>query len=53
MRLIVFTTVGLIAMIVGYGLGLGGAVSAVIFLFILFNGILDRWAQPLLDWLRA
>jgi len=53
MRLIVFTTVGLIAMVVGYALGLGGAVSAVIFLFILFNGILDRWARPMLERLQA
>jgi hypothetical protein len=24
-----------------------------IFLFILVNGIIDRWAKPALDWLRA
>ena len=27
--------------------------AALIFLFILFNGILDRWAKPLIDWVRA
>ena len=53
MRLLVFTVVALIGMITGYALGLSGAVSAVIFLFILFNGILDRWARPLLEQLRA
>ncbi len=53
MRLLVFTVVGLIALIVGYTFGLGGTVSALIFLFIIFNGILDAWAKPILDWLRA
>ena len=52
MRLLVFTVVGLTAMVVAYGFGLGGTVSSMIFLFILFNGILDRWAQPLLARLR-
>jgi hypothetical protein len=28
-------------------------VGALIFLFILFNGVLDRWAQPILAWLRS
>lgn len=53
MRLIVFTTVALMAMIVTYALGLSGAVAAVVFLFVLVNGILDRWARPLIDLLRA
>lgn len=52
MRLLVFTVVGLIAMIVAYAFSLGGTVAALIFLFILFNGVLDRWAQPLLARLR-
>ncbi|MGH2952797.1 MAG: hypothetical protein ACRDK9_02090 [Solirubrobacterales bacterium] len=52
MRLLVFTTVGLIAMIVAYAFSLGGTVGALIFLFILFNGILDRWAQPILAFFR-
>ena len=53
MRLLVFTVVGLILMIVAYAFSLGGTVGALIFLFIIFNGILDRWAKPALDWLRA
>lgn len=53
MRLLVFTVVGLILMIIGYAFGLGGTVSSLIFLFVLFNGVLDRWAQPILAWLRA
>jgi hypothetical protein len=53
MRLLIFFIVGLVAMIVAYAFGLGGAVGSLIFLFILFNGVLDRWAQPLLQRLRA
>ena len=53
MRLLVFTVVGLCAMVTGYAFGLGGAVSSMIFLFILFNGVLDRVLQPLLAKLRA
>ena len=53
MRLLVFTVVGLIAMIVAYAFSLGGTIAALIFLFILVNGVLDRWAQPLLERLRA
>jgi hypothetical protein len=52
-RLLVFTVVGLCAMVTGYAFGLGGAVSSLIFLFILFNGVLDRVLQPLLAKLRA
>lgn len=53
MRMLVFTVVALIALVVGYAFSLGGTVSALIFLFILVNGILDRWAKPLIDWVRA
>ena len=52
MRLLMFAVVGLIAMIIAYAFSLGGSVGALIFLFILLNGILDRWAQPLLERLR-
>ena len=47
-----FTIVGLCVMVLAYAFGLGGAVSGLIFLFILFNGVLDRMAQPLLAKLR-
>ena len=53
MRLLVFTVVGLLAMIVAYAFSLGGTVASLIFLFIVFNAVLDRWAQPLLDWIRT
>lgn len=53
MRLLVFTVVGLIALVIAYAFSLGGTVGALIFLFILFNGVLDRWVQPLLQWIRT
>jgi hypothetical protein len=53
MKLLVFTVVGLIAMMIAYAFSLGGTVASLIFLFIIFNAVLDRWAKPLLDWLRA
>ena len=53
MRLMVFTVVGLVLMVIAYAFSLGGTVSAIIFLFILFNGVLDRWAQPMIQRLRA
>jgi hypothetical protein len=53
MRLLVFAVVGAILMIVAYAFSLGGTIGALIFLFVLFNGILDRWAQPLFERLRA
>lgn len=52
MRLLIFTTVATCAMVISYALGLGGPVVALIFLFILFNGVLDRWAQPMLEKLK-
>jgi hypothetical protein len=52
-RLLVFTVIGLLAMTVAYAFSLGGTIATLILLFILFNGILDRWAKPLLDWIRA
>ena len=53
MRLLVFTVIGLIALIVAYAFSLGGTVAALIFLFILLNGVLDRWAKPLVDWMKT
>jgi hypothetical protein len=53
MKLLVFTVVGLVALVIGYAFSLGGTIGALIFLFILVNGVIDRWAKPALDWLRA
>jgi hypothetical protein len=52
MRLLVFAAVGFLAWIAAYAFALGGTIGVLIFLFILFNGILDRWIQPLLQRLR-
>jgi hypothetical protein len=51
-QLLVFTVVGLGAMLIAYAFGLGGAVSSLIFLAILFAGVFLRVSQPLLDRLR-
>jgi uncharacterized membrane protein YczE len=51
-QLLVFAVVGMSAMLVAYAFGLGGAVSAIIFLTVLFVGALLRVAQPLLERLR-
>jgi cation transporter-like permease len=48
-----FTVVGLIAMVIAYAFSLGGTLATLILLFILVNGVLDRWAKPALDYLRA
>ena len=53
MRLLVFTVVGLITMIIAYAFSLGGTIAGLILLFILFNAVLDRWVQPILERLRA
>ena len=53
MRLLVFAVVGLLLMVIAYAFSLGGTMAALILLFLLVNGILDRWAKPALDWLRA
>jgi hypothetical protein len=52
MQLLVFTVIGMSAMIVAYAFGLGGAVSAVIFLAILFTGVAVRVTQPARERLR-
>jgi hypothetical protein len=52
MRMLIFAVVGAALAMIGYALGLGGTVSTIIFLFVLFNGVLDRWAQPMIQRLR-
>ncbi len=52
MQLLVFTVVGLSAMLVAYAFGLGGAVGSLIFLAILFVGVFLRVAEPLMQQLR-
>lgn len=52
MQLLVFTVVALCALVFFYAIGLGGAVSTIIFLAILFTGVLIRAWEPLLAKLR-
>jgi hypothetical protein len=52
MRLLIFAVVGVALAMIGWAFGLGGTVSTLIFLFVLFNGVLDRWAQPIFARLR-
>ena len=51
-QLLVFTTVGLGAMVAAYGFGLGGTIAFLIFLAILLIGVFVRAAQPLLEHLK-
>jgi hypothetical protein len=51
-QLLVFTVVGMCAMLIAYAFGLGGAVSSLFFLAILFTGALIRVSRPILERLR-
>jgi hypothetical protein len=52
MRMLIFVIVGAVAAMIAYAFSLGGTVSTIIFLFVLVNGVLDRWAQPIFARLR-
>lgn len=49
--MLVFTLVGVTALIFAYGLGLGGTVGAVIGGSVIVLGVILHGIQPLLDWL--
>jgi hypothetical protein len=51
-QLLVFTVLGLVAFLIAYAFGLGGTVSAIIFLAILSMGAAIRVAEPILERLR-
>jgi asparagine N-glycosylation enzyme membrane subunit Stt3 len=51
-QLLIFTVLGMVAFLVGYAFGLGGAVSALVFLAVLMTGTAIRVAQPLLERLK-
>jgi hypothetical protein len=51
-QLLVFTTVGLGALVAAYGFGLGGTIAFLFFLTIVCIGVLVRAAQPLLEHLK-
>ena len=52
MRLMIFNVVGIILAVIAYAFSLGGTIAAMIYLFVMFNGVLDRWAQPIIDRIR-
>ncbi|CAN5164337.1 hypothetical protein BH24ACT23_BH24ACT23_04920 [soil metagenome] len=52
MRLMIFNAVGIMLAVTVYAFGAGGTLACLVYLFVLFNGVLDRWAQPMLDALR-
>jgi uncharacterized membrane protein YczE len=51
-QLLVFTVVGLSAMLVAYAFALGGAVGFLIFLAILLVGVGMRVSHPIIERLR-
>lgn len=53
MQLLGFTTAGMILFLVAFALDLGGAVSVLILLTVLFIGALLRAWAPLIQWIRG
>ena len=53
MRLLVFNAVGILLAVIAYAISWGGTIAALIYLFVLFSGVLDRWAQPIFQRLRG
>jgi hypothetical protein len=52
MQLLVFTAVALAGLVAAYGFGLGGTLAFLIFLAVLFVGVLVRAIEPLMEHLR-
>ena len=46
MTVLVFTVLGMVAFLIAFAFGLGGTVSAVIFLAILFVGVCVQVTEP-------
>lgn len=53
MQLLVFTTLAMVAFLVGFAFDLGGTVSVLIFLLVLFIGATLRAWKPLVEWARG
>ena len=51
MQVILFTVLGACVMVIAYALGLPGPVDAILFLGGVFTGALQRYSQPLIDWI--
>jgi hypothetical protein len=52
MRLMVFNVIGIMLAMIAYAFGAGGTVAAMLYLLVLFTGVLDRWATPMIDALK-
>jgi hypothetical protein len=53
MQLLGFATVGMMLFMVAFALDLGGSVSALIFLLVMFIGATLRAWHPLIEWARG
>jgi len=53
MQLLVFTTLAMVLFVVGFALDLGGTVSVLLFLLVLFIGATLRAWRPLIEWARG
>jgi hypothetical protein len=53
MQLLVFTTLAMVMFMVGFALDLGGTVSVLIFLLVLFIGATLRAWRPQVEWARG
>jgi uncharacterized membrane protein len=53
MMLLGFTTAAMFLFMVAFALDLGGAVSVLIFLLVVFIGATLRAFQPLIQWIRG
>jgi hypothetical protein len=53
MMLLGFTTAAMMLFMVAFAFDLGGAVSVLLFLLVLFVGALLRAWAPLIDWIRG
>ncbi len=53
MQLLGFTAAAMVAFLFVYSMDLGGAVSALAFLLVLFIGALLHAWRPLVEWLRG
>jgi hypothetical protein len=53
MQLLGFTTAAMMLFMVAFALDMGGAVSVLLFLLVLFIGALLRAWAPLIEWIRG
>lgn len=52
MQLLLFTVLGVCAMVTAYALGVAGPVCGILFLGGVFTGAFLHYAQPVIDWIK-